>query len=393
MAELSLAQGRILPLLSRRQKAVDDPQQEIKRLQRELEQAIFERKRMAQLVHQQPDVKKLDETQALLQAAEVARQATDERNLELMRLLSQASLRQQQLEHDLLEQQRQTHQQLADLQTTLGSLQQERDELFERASKQMQPNSSEVAIKLHSQLKQLHQTSKEKLETLAEELKRRHALWEQEMRNRQQLEQSFQVQSETFQREIQELKQKLREAQSDLADHEFALETNEDQISWLEDEIEEREQIIDGLRGQIAAYLEKLRTAQSKLHEAGAALQQRNTLLKQFQEQRLMLASQARSWEASYNKAEGERVQLADQIHQLRTRVEDLEWELEETRVSLEESQHQVASLQDQIFQQLPEAHRRLRASEERVRLLEGRLSGEDTLMDLPAIAEKSAEM
>ena len=371
----------------------EDLKKKLARVQLELDNAHAERRRLSLLLQQQPDLKRLDETQALLQAAEVARQAGEERNLELVRLLSQASTRQQQLEQELLEQQRLTHQQLADLQATLTQLQQERDELFQRLSGQMQPNNSEIAVKLHSQLKQLHQTSKEKLETLSEELRRRHNLWEQETKNRVSLEQSFELQAEMFRREIKELKNSLREAQGDLADHEFALETNEDQLNWLEGEVEEREEIIDSLRTQIAAYLDKLRKAQSKLTEAGQALQQRNTMLKDFQQQRLLLASQCRAWEASFNNSESSRKQLESEVSKLRERVEELEWELEETHVSLEDSQHQVISLQDQLFSQLPQAHQMLREAQQRVEELEQ--SSEETRTDLPAIADSklSAEM
>ena len=363
-----------------------DLKSKLARVQLDLDNAHAERRRLLQLLQQQPDLKRLDETQAMLQAAEVARQAGEERNLELVRLLSQASTRQQQLEQELLEQQRLTHTQLAELQATLTTLQHERDELFQRLSGEMQPNNSEIAIKLHSQLKQLHQTSKEKLETLSDELRRRHQLWEQETQNRVSLEQSFELQAQMFQREIKDLKTALREAQGDLADHEFALETNEDQLNWLEGEVEEREEIIDSLRSQIAAYLDKLRKAQSKLSEAGQALQQRNTMLKQFQEQRLMLASQCRAWEASFNNSEAGRKALEAQVSKLRERVEELEWELEETHVSLEDSQHQVVSLQDQLFSQLPKAHALLREAQQRVQELER--SGEDTVTDLPAVAE-----
>lgn len=364
----------------------NDLKSKLARVQLDLDNAHAERRRLLQLLQQQPDLKRLDETQAMLQAAEVARQAGEERNLELVRLLSQASTRQQQLEQELLEQQRLTHTQLAELQATLTTLQHERDELFQRLSGEMQPNNSEIAIKLHSQLKQLHQTSKEKLETLSDELRRRHQLWEQETQNRVSLEQSFELQAQMFQREIKDLKTALREAQGDLADHEFALETNEDQLNWLEGEVEEREEIIDSLRSQIAAYLDKLRKAQSKLSEAGQALQQRNTMLKQFQEQRLMLASQCRAWEASFNNSEAGRKALEAQVSKLRERVEELEWELEETHVSLEDSQHQVVSLQDQLFSQLPKAHALLREAQQRVQELER--SGEDTVTDLPAVAE-----
>ena len=145
-------------------------------------------------------------------------------------------------------------------------------------------------------------------------------------------------------------------------------------------------EIIDSLRSQIAAYLDKLRKAQSKLSEAGQALQQRNTMLKQFQEQRLMLASQCRAWEASFNNSEAGRKALEAQVSKLRERVEELEWELEETHVSLEDSQHQVVSLQDQLFSQLPKAHALLREAQQRVQELER--SGEDTVTDLPAVAE-----
>lgn len=345
--------------------------EDIKKLQLELDNAHAERRRLLALLQQQPDLKRLDETQALLQASEVARQASEERNLELVRLLSQASTRQQQLEQELLEQQRTTHQQLADLQTTLVNLQQERDELFQRVMADAPGSNSEIAIKLHSQLKQLHQTSKEKLETLAEELKRRHQLWESETQLRANLEQSFQLQTEMCQREIKDLKAQVRELQGDLADHEFALETNEDQLNWLENEVEEREEIIDSLRAQIAAYLDKLRKAQNKLSEAGQALQHRNNLLKDFQQQRLMLASQCRAWEASYNSSEASRKELVEQLERLRERVDELEWELEETHVSLADSQHLVVNLQDQLFTQLPQAHRMLREAQQRVQELE----------------------
>lgn len=350
---------------------MEDDKNKLAKLQLELDNAHAERRRLLALLQQQPDLKRLDETQAMLQASEVARQAGEERNLELVRLLSQASTRQQQLEQELLEQQRTTHHQLADLQNTLGSLQQERDDLFERLTSEMPGPNSEIAIKLHSQLKQLHQTSKEKLETLAEELKRRHQLWESETQLRTNLEQSFQLQTEMNQREIKELKARVRELQGDLSDHEFALETNEDQLNWLENEVEEREEIIDSLRNQIAAYLDKLRKAQGKLSEAGQALQHRNTLLKDFQQQRLMLASQCRAWEASYNHAESSRKELAEQVARLRERVDELEWELEETNVSLAESQHLVVNLQDQLFSQLPQAHKMLREAQQRVQELE----------------------
>ncbi|MBT9587429.1 hypothetical protein IV102_29070 [bacterium] len=365
----------------------NDLKSKLARVQLDLDNAHAERRRLLQLLQQQPDLKRLDETQAMLQAAEVARQAGEERNLELVRLLSQASTRQQQLEQELLEQQRLTHTQLAELQATLTTLQLERDELFQRLSGKMQPNNSEIAIKLHSQLKQLHQTSKEKLETLSDELRRRHQLWEQETQNRLSLEQSFDLQAQLFQREIKDLKTALQEAHGDLADHEFALETNEDQLNWLEGEVEEREEIIDSLRSQIAAYLDKLRKAQSKLSEAGQALQQRNTMLKQFQEQRLMLASQCRAWEASFNNSEAGRKVLEAQVSKLRERVEELEWELEETHVSLEDSQHQVVSLQDQLFSQLPRAHALLREAQQRVQELER--PAEDTVTDVPAVAEQ----
>lgn len=365
---------------------------EIARLRKELDQAVHERRRLSLLLQQNPDLKKLEETQGLLHAAEVARQAGEERNLELSRLLSQASQRQQQLEQNLSEQQRLNHEQMAELQTTLGTLQKERDELYQQASQQMQPSNSDVIRRLHQQLRQLHQTSKEKLENLAEELRRRHRIWEQETEQRVQLEQSFEVQAQAFGREIAELKQSLRDARGDLQDHEFALETTEEQISWLEGELEEREEIIDSLRSQLSAYLDKLRKAQSKLNEAGQALQERNSLLKQFQEQRLMLASQCRAWEASYNKSQDENLKLAEEVHQLRNKVEDLQWELDETQVSLEDSQHQVASLQDQLFHQLPQAHRMLREAQERVRELEASRgdSLEETLVDLPVIQENS---
>ena len=215
---------------------VEELKSKLAKVQLDLDNAQAERRRLAQLLQQQPDLKRLDETQAMLQAAEVARQAGEERNLELVRLLSQASARQQQLEQDLLDQQRQTHAQLEELHTTLVSLQGERDDLFQRLSTQMQPNNSEIAQKLHGQLKQLHQASKDKLEGLEEELKPSHKLWERETVHRQDLENSFEAQTKLFQREIKELKNSLREAQSDLADHEFALETNEDQLNWLEGE-------------------------------------------------------------------------------------------------------------------------------------------------------------
>ncbi len=366
---------------------VEELKSKLAKVQLELDNTQAERRRLAQLLQQQPDLKRLDETQAMLQAAEVARQAGEERNLELVRLLSQASERQQQLEQDMLDQQRQTHAQLAELQTTLVALQGERDELFLRLSDQMQPNNSEIAQKLHSQLKTLHQASKDKLEGLADELKRRHKLWERETQHRVELETSFETQSQIFTREIKELKNSLREAQSDLADHEFALETNEDQLNWLEGEVEEREEIIESLRHQVAQYLDKLRKAQSKLSEAGQALQHRNSMLKQFQEQRLMLASQCRAWEASYNNAEVARTELQATVAKLKERVDELEWELDETRVSLEDSQHQVASLHDQVFSQLPKAHKLLREAQARVAELER--SVEDTVADIPAVHEK----
>lgn len=355
---------------------------EIARLRAELDRAVQERRRLSMLLHQQPDLKKLEETQGLLQAAETARQAGEERNLELLRLLSQASQRQQQLEDDLARQQESYHKQLAELQATLATLQQERDELYRQAEANAQPGNSEIIRKLHGQLRQLHQQSKEKLESLAEELRRRHRIWEQETLHKKQLQWSFDNQIQAFSEEIAQLKQSLKTAQYDLQDHEFALETNEEQISWLEGEIEEREEIIESMRGQISIYLEKLRTAQVKLNEAGQALQQRNSLLKQFQEQRLMLVSQCRAWEASYKKAEDEKNRLLHEVSELKTRLEDVEWELEETQVSLEDSQHLVASLQDQVFQQLPEAHRRLREAEARARSLES------TLEDLPAVKD-----
>lgn len=366
---------------------VEELKSKLAKVQLELDNTHAERRRLSQLLQQEPDLKRLDETQAMLQAAEVARQAGEERNLELVRLLSQASERQQQLEQELLEQQRQTHGQLAELQNTLVTLQNERDELFQRLSGQMQPNNSEIAQKLHQQLKTLHQASKDKLEGLAEELKRRHKLWERETQHRLELENSFDAQAQIFQREIKELKKALGEAQSDLADHEFALETNEDQLNWLENEVEEREEIIESLRHQVAQYLDKLRKAQTKLSEAGQALQHRNSMLKQFQEQRLLLASQCRAWEASYNNAESAREDLQKQVGKLKERVDELEWELDETRVSLEDSQHQVASLQDQVFSQLPKAHKLLREAQARVEELERSI--EETVAEVPAVEEK----
>lgn len=355
---------------------------ELARVKEELERVLGERRRLTQVLQQQPDLKRWEESQALLNASEIARQASEERNLELVRLLSQASQRQQQLEHELLEQQRQTHEQLADLQATLSRLQQERDQVFDRVQDELEPGSSEVARKLHQQLKLLHQTSKEKLEHLAEELRRRHHLWEEETRHRSELEGSLEAQAKAFAREIRELKRALREAQSDLVDHEFALETNEDQIAWLEGEVEEREEIIDSLRSQAGTYLEKLRQAHTKLGEAGQALQHRNQLLKQFQEQRLTLVSQCRAWEASYEHSESQRKNLGEEIGRLRERIDELEWELDETRVSLEDSQHLVANLQDQVFSQLPRAHQLLREARSR--------EGEATVAEMPAVKENS---
>lgn len=363
---------------------------ELARLKKELENAGYERQRLGQLLQQQPDKKLLGDMQGQLKAATAARAATEERNHELVRLVSQASARQQQLEQELLQNQRHTHDQLAQLQTLLGQLQEERDELIGQLAAQGAPNASELLSKLHAQLKQLHQSSKEKLETLTDELKRRHTLWEQETQSRADLERSFSTQTEAYQKDIKGLKTSLRDLRSDLEDHKHALETTEDQIGWLENEIEDREEIIDSMRSQLGSYLDKLRKAQNKLNEAGQALQHRNSMLKQFQEQRMLLASQCRAWEASYNKSEAERKGMETQIKLLKARVDELEWELEETNVSLDDSQKQVVNLQEQLHRQLPQAHQLLVQAQQRVKELEHRLtSGEDTLSEIQAVGQK----
>ena len=53
---------------------VEELKSKLAKVQLELDNTQAERRRLAQLLQQQPDLKRLDETQAMLQAAEVARQ-------------------------------------------------------------------------------------------------------------------------------------------------------------------------------------------------------------------------------------------------------------------------------------------------------------------------------
>ena len=350
---------------------------------------------------------RVEEAQAMALAAETARHLAEEKNLELSHLVTESS------------------QQIALLQGQVKALQAElrqaRDELS--PSPESEGDVSRAAfLRLQQQLSQLHATSKLKLEKMADDSRQRHQLWEQAQQRASTLEMDLarqrkqgefelaglrqQLQGERLLRgqqaedsnRVRELELQVKKQEKDLLalrgeleDYQLALETNEDQIRFVEEELEDREEIIDSLQAQLAAYLDKLRLAQGKLNSVGEAVQQRNTWLRQLQEQNRGLTAKCRSWEQLHEQANQHKVQLEAELQKAGLQKEDVFWELEETQASLEDSQNMVSNLQEQLIQLMPQARQQINELQAKIKSLEERIrqeSSEETRTDLKAVPE-----
>ena len=372
---------------------------------------------------------RIEEAQALALAAETARHLAEEKNLELSHLVTESS-------HQialLQSQARQSQEELQELREELAALR--------TRDSQEQEGGGDVSraafVRLQQQLSQLHATSKSKLEKMADDSRQRHQLWEQAQLRVNSLEEELSRQGTARQAEIADLRQKLEtqlsenalltnekakrleleellkrqglqlsSVRGELEDYQLALETSEEQVRFLDEELEDREQIVDSLHAQIAAYLDKLRLAQGKLNTVGEAVQQRNTWLRQLQEQNRGLAAKSRNWEQLHEQANQQKLKLETELFKVTEEMEDVRWELEETQTSLEDSQNMVSNLQDQLHQQMPQARVQLQElqlkyeeARKRVKELESRLATrdsmeEETIMELPAVVvtEKEAD-
>lgn len=347
---------------------------------------------------------RIEESQALTLAAETARQAAEDKNLELSRLVTESNQRMEAL-----------HTQLEELQRELA---QARAELTASQSKESEEDASRAAVqKLQQQLHQLHATSKSKLQKMAEDSRERHRLWEESQqrvdhlqeelknaRSKEDLGQDLQqANARVAELEAQNQKQErlIGQLRGEAEDYQLALDTNEDQIRFLESELEDREQIVDSLREQLASYLEKLRLAQGKLYRVGEAVEQRNAWLRQLQEQNRSLSAKCRSWEVHHQLSLSAKSELEVVHKRTLQELDEVRWELEETQANLEDSQNMVSNMQDQLAEQMPRARREIEQIQAKYRDavrhlsdLQGRFQeltgdsqeGEPTVSDMPAV-------
>jgi chromosome segregation ATPase len=232
---------------------------------------------------------------------------------------------------------------------------------------------SEAVAQNHSLQRRLQTLGGDSLESVSSALETRQAL-ERERHERAQLE------------------LRLQEAISDLEDHQLALATSEEQVLYLESEVADREDTVDSVTQQTASYLSKLRLAQEKLLTLGQAVNERNQLIRQLQEQRLSLAAKCRTWETLHDQVKGKLLESERTAEKQQEELEEVRWELQETVASLDDSTHLVSNLQDQVSSQLPSARAMIIQLQSQLRVAEAELASDrsvqDTMTDMAPVRE-----